>query len=121
MVFTLHLLKIDVDGGELDVLKSGEMQIERFRPTLYFENDVQEKSAPLLDYAMRTLGYDLYFHRAPVFEPNNLFNNPDYHWRDTGVLSLMIVGIPREQKTPLNLKRVTSPEEWWDLTSADVI
>jgi hypothetical protein len=121
MVFTLHLLKIDVDGGELDVLKSGEMQIERFRPTLYFENDVQEKSAPLLDYAMRTLGYDLYFHRAPVFEPNNLFNNPDYHWRDTGVLSLMIVGIPREQKTQLNLKRVTSPEEWWDLTSADVI
>jgi hypothetical protein len=41
---SLRLIKVDVDGKELDVLQSGAMQIERFRPTLYFENDVQDAS-----------------------------------------------------------------------------
>ena len=117
----LHLLKIDVDGYELVVLKSAEMQIERFRPALYFENDRRDKSAPLLDYAMRTLGYDLYFHRAPIFDAENFFGNPVNHWGDTGILSLMIVGIPKEQKTAVPLRRVTSADDWWDFTDSDKI
>jgi FkbM family methyltransferase len=116
----LHLLKIDVDGYELEVLKSAEMQIERFRPVLYFENDRREKSAPLLDYAMR-LGYDLYFHRAPIFDPENFFGNPVNHWGDTGILSLMIVGIPKERKAAIDLRRVTSSGDWWDFAGSDKI
>ena len=46
----LDLLKVDVDGRELDVLQSGAMQVERFRPVLYFENDVQEASTALLSF-----------------------------------------------------------------------
>jgi len=54
------LIKVDVDGKELEVLQSGEMQIERYRPVLYFENDVRDASAELLSYVMEKLGYDLY-------------------------------------------------------------
>ena len=112
----LHLLKIDVDGGELEVLKSGEMQIERFRPTLYFEDERREQSAPLLAYAMGMLKYDLCFHRAPIFEADNFFGNPVNRWGNVG--TLMIVG-PKERRIALNLKRVTSAEDWCDFTGSD--
>jgi hypothetical protein len=108
------LLKIDVDGKELEVLKSGEMQIERFRPILYFENDVKNASADLLTFAMDQLGYDLYWHAAPIFEPDNFFGNPNNHW-GKNICSLMILGIPRERKQQISdLPRIIDAGQWWD-------
>lgn len=108
------LIKIDVDGGELDVLKSAAMQIERFRPILYFENDVREKSAALISFAKDTLGYDLYFHPAPIFDEDNFFGNPVNYWGEKFVASLMILGVPSERRTEIPLRPVTSPQDWWD-------
>jgi len=108
-----HLIKVDVDGNELEVFRSGEMQIERFRPVLYFENDFREKSAELLGFVMG-LGYDLYWHLAPIFDPVNFFNNPDNHWAPRNVCSLMMLGVPSERKTIANLPKVTSKDQWWD-------
>jgi FkbM family methyltransferase len=109
-----RLIKVDVDGGELDVLRSGEMHIERFRPILYFENDVREKSADLLAFARGVLGYDLYFHPAPVFDEHNFFGNPVNHWAPKVIKSWMIVGIPKENDLKINLKPVSSPDDWWE-------
>ena len=110
------LLKIDVDGKELEVLKSGEMQIERFRPILYFENDVKDMSADLLSFAIEKLGYDLYWHLAPVFSANNYFGNPVNHWAPKSMCSLMVLGIPSERKVALsNLQRVKDKHDWWEL------
>jgi FkbM family methyltransferase len=107
------LVKIDVDGGELEVLRSGAMHIERFRPILYFENDIREKSADLLGYAKNVLGYELYFHPAPIFDADNFFGNPVYYF-GTEVSSLMILGVPPEWKMKLPFRPVTSANEWWD-------
>ena len=74
------LIKVDVDGKELEVLRSGEMQIERHRPIIYFENDDRESSPDLLSYLIDKLGYDLYWHPAPIFEESNFLNNPVNHW-----------------------------------------
>jgi FkbM family methyltransferase len=111
---TCRLIKVDVDGGELDVLRSGEMQIERFRPILYFENDVREKSADLLSFAMDVLGYSLYFHPAPIFNEENFFGNPVNHWAPKVIKSWMMLGIPRESDLRINLNPLTSPDEWWE-------
>src|SRR6202521_2916733 len=54
------LIKIDGDGKELEVLRSGEMQIERHRPAIYFENDDRAFSPELLSFLIDNLGYDLY-------------------------------------------------------------
>jgi FkbM family methyltransferase len=109
------LLKIDVDGPELDVLKSGEMLVERFRPTLYFENDHREKSHPLLDYTMRFMGYDLYWHPAPIFDAKNFFGNPDNAWEPNNIISLMMLGIPKERHASVDdLRKVASADEWWE-------
>lgn len=107
------LIKIDVDGKEQEVLASGEMQIERFRPILYFENDVREASSRLLAFAGDTLGYDLYWHVAPVFEEKNYFGNPTNHWAPKNICSIMVLGIPSERKLEIDgLRRVRSSDEW---------
>ena len=108
-------LKIDVDGKELEVLKSAAATIEQTRPVIYLENDIQEKSAPLLDYLLQR-GYALYWHRPPIFEPDNFFGNPVNHWAPQNIISLMMLCIPNETaaQRSVNLKRVTHKDEWWD-------
>jgi FkbM family methyltransferase len=108
------LIKVDVDGNELEVLKSAEMQIERYRPVLYFENDVKEASPPLLSYVRDKLGYDLYWHPAPIFEEENFFGNPVNHWAPKNIISLMVLAVPSERKTEVKgLRRVITPDDWW--------
>ena len=109
-----HFIKVDVDGSEIDVLRSGEMQIERFRPILYFENEIQEKSAELLAFVMNALGYNLYFHPAPLFDPGNFFGNPVNQWAPTELVSMMVLGVPKERKLDIGLKRIADPNDWWN-------
>jgi len=110
------LIKVDVDGKELEVLQSGEMQIEKHRPILYFENDVRESSSALLSFVMDKLGYALYLHPAPIFEENNFFGNPVNHWAPGNICSLMVLAIPSERKLEVrNLRRVVDKNDWWDL------
>lgn len=110
----LDLVKVDVDGRELDVLQSGAMQIERFRPALYFENDVREASPALLSFVMRDLGYAAYWHPAPIFDKDNFFGNPDNHWAPKNIVSLMVVAVPAERDVSVpELARITDPQEWW--------
>jgi FkbM family methyltransferase len=83
------LIKVDVDGKELEVLRSGEILIERHRPVLYFENDLQETSPDLIAFTKDTLGYDLYWHPAPIFDEKIYFGN---RWAPTNIGSMMVWG-----------------------------
>jgi FkbM family methyltransferase len=110
----LDLVKVDVDGKELDVLQSGAMRIERFRPVLYFENDVKEASPALMRFVMRDLGYAAYWHPAPIFDEDNYFGNREIHWAPKRIISMMILAIPRERKVDLQgLRPVSDSDEWW--------
>jgi FkbM family methyltransferase len=114
-------IKIDVDGKELQVLRSANHLIEKNRPVLYFENDYQPASSALLDHVM-SQQYDLYWHPAPIFDPNNFFGNPMNHWAPKNVVSLMVLGIPSEKREHYNsdlkmiadLKIIVDKDEWWD-------
>ncbi len=72
---TCRLLKIDAEGMELDVLQGATATITRCQPILYIENDRPEK-APALIHQIQTLGYQLYWHRPPLFNPENFCQNP---------------------------------------------
>jgi FkbM family methyltransferase len=108
-------LKIDVDGKELEVLRSARGLIGKCRPVIYFENDDRAVSAALMDHAMRQ-EYDLYWHPAPIFEPNNYFGNPTNHWAPKSILSFMVLGIPgeRRQNYAIKLRKIADKDEWWD-------
>ena len=71
-----RLIKIDVEGMELQVLRGAANLIERARPILYVENDKQEKSTELIRY-IDSIGYDLYWHTPPLFNPANFLANPE--------------------------------------------
>lgn len=109
-----RLIKIDVDGGELAVIKGSANTIARHRPFLYFENDIKSASQALLGHVLG-LNYRLYWHFAPLFRPENFAGNPVNHWAPDNLVSFMILGIPRECEIAVNgLDEIKSPDEWAD-------
>jgi FkbM family methyltransferase len=72
----LNLLKIDVEGMEIDVLRGAEGLIRRFLPVLYVENDRLDRSEALIRHIMG-LGYRLYWHLSPLFNPANFFGETE--------------------------------------------
>jgi hypothetical protein len=108
------LIKVGVDGKELEVLRSGEMQIERYRPIIYFENDDKKSSPDLLSYLIDKLGYDLYWHPAPIFEESNFLNNPVNHWAPKNIVSQMVLGIPSERRVEIPNLRAVGVSDWWE-------
>jgi FkbM family methyltransferase len=98
-------LKIDVEGMELEVLKGARETITCFRPALYVENDREEKSAALIDF-IRSLGYDLYWHRPPLFNPQNYAGNPENVF--AGIVSINMLCFHRSLQADVSgLNRVT--------------
>jgi FkbM family methyltransferase len=108
------LIKIDVDGGELGVLKSAARLIDKVRPVLYFENDVPAVSRELLQHVF-DLNYDLYWDAQPIFKEENFLGNTHYPW-STRYNSLMVLALPGEKglTPPEGVRVVDSPEEWWN-------
>jgi FkbM family methyltransferase len=66
----VDLIKIDVEGMECDVLAGARATIARTRPVLYVENDRAEHSHRLIAL-LQALGYRLWWHSPPLFNPNN--------------------------------------------------
>lgn len=69
-----HFMKIDVEGMEQKVLGGAIRCIEKFWPALYVENDREEKSDSLIRF-IDSLGYRMYWHKPPLYNPNNFAGN----------------------------------------------
>lgn len=65
-----RLIKADVEGMELDVLRGAKRTIQRLQPILYLENHDDERRKPLIQHCL-SLGYQLYWH-GTNFDPNML-------------------------------------------------
>lgn len=65
------LIKIDVEGMELDVLRGATPMIKRCSPVLFVENDRQKTGEKLISYIEDVLGYQCYWHVFPLFNPLN--------------------------------------------------
>jgi FkbM family methyltransferase len=71
-----RLIKIDVEGMELQVLQGAVKTVDKFKPALYVENDRREKAAALIRY-LDSIGYAMYWHRPTYYNPNNFFGDRD--------------------------------------------
>jgi len=87
-----HFLKIDVEGMEEQVLEGSTQCIRDCRPVLYVENDREEKSNSLIRY-IDSLGYTMYWHKPPLYNPNNFAGNPLNIFGRT--VSINIVCLPK--------------------------
>lgn len=88
----VNLLKADVEGAEVEVLRGARETIARCRPILYLENDRIEREAELLGL-VDELGYDWVGHCPPLYSRENSFRNPNDLWGN--VVSKNIVCRPR--------------------------
>ena len=105
-----HFIKIDVEGMEADVLAGAAATIARHRPVLYVENAYTDKS-PALIAQLQALGYRLYRHVPPLFNPANPFHEA----RDIfdGIVSYNMLCVPRESANqPAGAHEITGPADW---------
>lgn len=88
--------KIDVEGMELEVLKSGVNFIDYHRPIMYIENDRAEKSKELIEF-LRTLDYELYWDTPKLYNPKNFFGKKEDKY--PGIVSINMLCVPKEYGT----------------------
>jgi FkbM family methyltransferase len=106
-----HVIKIDVEGMERDVLEGAQATLIAHRPLLYVENDRSEKSKQLIDWLLGA-DYRLFWHLPPLFNKENYFGQSENIFGN--VVSVNIFGVPRtSQLTITNFREITSPEDDW--------
>jgi FkbM family methyltransferase len=94
----LHLsrckfIKIDAEGHERQVLMGARATIARCRPIIYCENDREEHSERLIA-ELTGMGYRLYWHQPPLFNPQNYRGEKKNIFGR--VVSRMMVCVPEE-------------------------
>lgn len=97
-----HLIKIDVEGMEGEVLKGARQTIQRFRPVLYVENDREEKSSAFIEQIQR-LGYRLWEHTPPLFNPKNFARNRENLFSQ--IRSVNMLCLPQEIELTVKSRR----------------
>lgn len=89
---------------EREVLAGAHETIAKCRPVLYVENDREQHSAGLID-DLRQLGYRLWWHRPPLFEPANFKRNAENVFEN--IVSINMLCLPTERTdVPTDLEEV---------------
>jgi FkbM family methyltransferase len=96
------LIKIDVQGMELAVLKGARQTIQRSRPLLYVENDEQNQESIEL---IRSFDYDVYWHQPLLFNVDN-YRRVSYD-EFPRIVSCNMFAAPKELALQPDLRRVT--------------
>jgi FkbM family methyltransferase len=103
-------IKIDVEGMERDVLEGAARTIERFQPTLYVENDRAEHSQALIAHLLG-IGYRLYWHCPPLFNPKNYDAAENVFG---SVVSVNMICLPSASEMVVSgLPAIISPDADW--------
>jgi FkbM family methyltransferase len=84
------LIKIDVEGMERAVLEGATQTIACCKPLLYVENDRREKSAELVR-TIDSLGYAMYWHAPPLFNPKNFRQSATNVFGNTVSINMLCV------------------------------
>jgi FkbM family methyltransferase len=106
-----HLIKLDVEGMEREVLAGAEQTLQRFRPVLYVENDREANSAALIQQLM-DWDYRLYWHLPPMFSPANFFGESQNVFPN--IVSVNMLGLHKSVNQNIQgLREIRSPQESW--------
>lgn len=98
----VHLIKIDVEGMEREVIEGARTLIERSKPFLYIENDRVEKSVALISL-IQDCGYRLWWHIPPLFNPDNFFNVKENQFGELSSFNMLCV----HRSSPMNIEGLT--------------
>lgn len=112
--FDVGLIKIDVEGFELQVLQSAVQTLTRHRPVLSVENDQVDKSQALIEW-LWDAGYNLWWHKFLLFNPDNYRCNPENRFIHDGkhVMNVNMLALPCESTLQIDavFPRITDSSE----------
>eukprot|EP00944_MAST-04C_sp_MAST-4C-sp1_P012029 g12029.t1 len=89
------LIKVDVEGMEVGVLKGGHKTIKKCKPFLYVENNCVMGSKELI-LEIDSLGYVLFWDIQPYYNPRNFFGNT-HDIFPPRMMSINMLGIPSDK------------------------
>lgn len=110
-----RLVKVDATGMEAEVIDGARSLIARHRPVLYVANEVRERSPDLIRL-LTALGYQAWWHLAPLFEADNWAGNLQNVFG--GMLSANLLCLPAGRNAAdvpgaAGLRPVAGPDDWW--------
>jgi FkbM family methyltransferase len=94
-----HMIKLDVEGMEVEALKGAARTIAAHRPLMYVENDRQARS-PELVALLFSWRYRLYWHTPPLYSPNNFAGDSENIFGN--IRSMNLLCLPRELAITVN-------------------
>lgn len=103
----LKLIKIDVEGMEVAVIRGASKTISEHRPALYVENDRIDKSAELIEL-IASLDYRMYWHRPPLYNPDNYFGDTENLFPN--IVSVNMICLPKSAQPIEGLREVTGTD-----------
>ena len=103
------LIKIDVEGHELRVLKGAQTILNSHHPILYLENDRIDHSETLIRWLFAQ-DYRLWWHVTPAFNPQNYLQKPENIYPNI-VFPNMIALHPTRNITFNGLEEITDPTQ----------
>lgn len=106
-----HVVKIDVESHELEVLQGMEKTIKENLPVIFYEA-MHCDLAKIYDM-LNGLAYKLYWMPCSNYNPNNFYNNKENIFGNGGVLNILALPFHIEIKT--NLPEVISRDDTWEL------
>lgn len=93
------LIKCDVEGMEIEVLKGATKTLDRCRPAVYAENDRDENKAELQSI-LKASGRRLFHHTPPLFREDNFAGLKTNIFPDF-IVSYNLLAWPEEKPLPL--------------------
>jgi FkbM family methyltransferase len=109
----VDILKIDVEGMELDVIAGADATIRRCRPVLMVEND-RDIHSPAVIQALLDRDYRLFWFLVPLWRQDNYRQNPENPWPEAVIVSANVLAVPSELRAvTVGLREITSPASSW--------
>jgi FkbM family methyltransferase len=104
-----HVIKIDVEGFEAQVLRGAAETIRKFRPVLYVENDRRAHQQEVISL-IADMGYRLYWHLPPLFSADNFNGCAENVFGP--IVSVNMLAIPQESGSTVQQMRPIDPANW---------
>jgi FkbM family methyltransferase len=103
------LIKVDVEGMELDVLRGAARTIHQHQPRLFVENNGTDSSPPLIGWLLEQ-GYRLYWHVTPLFNPGNFAKASEDVFANVFSTNMLCLP-PRDTAEVRGMRAVSGPED----------